>query len=75
MLGKLAIVYWNDPCFQREVSNISSVEFVPQTNVGWVTFIGEKVLIVNAFTEGSNEVTLVHQSLVTKVEPLEVKNG
>lgn len=77
MNGKLAIVYWSDPSTDGEVKNLNDVKFAQQTNVGWVTFRGEKVLIVNAMTKLKSadtfEVTLIHRSLITKIEPLEVK--
>ena len=75
MKGKLAIVHWDDPSFEREVSDIN-IDFAKQINVGWVSFRGEKVLIVNSVANSDTfEVTIVHRALVTRIEPLEVKNG
>lgn len=78
-MKNLAIVHWNDPCFERNVTDLAKMKFAKQVNVGSVTIKGDKVLIVNAVTgSGSDteyEVTLVHKSLITKIEPLEVKNG
>lgn len=74
MRGKLAVVYWNDPCFDREVSDINDMEFAKQINIGYVHFLGDsKVVVVNAITNGETfEATLIHYRLITKIQYLEV---
>jgi hypothetical protein len=75
MDGKLAIVHWNDPCFEREITDIKDMDFVKQVNVGYVHFLGKsKVVVVNAVTSGNpSEATLIHFRLITKIQYLEVK--
>ena len=68
MTRNIAVVRWNDPCFQTKVTDLDGVDFVEQVNAGWVAFIGDTVAIVNAITAGEEfEVTLIHKRLVTDI--------
>lgn len=75
MSGKLAVVHWDDPSFEREVTDLNQLEFAKQINVGFVHFLGKsKVVVVNAVTNSDTyEATIIHFRLITKIQYLEVK--